>query len=227
MKKYNLNLKENEELIVDCDDLMENELIKFVELTKGLSESKIKLFNNWIKIYKILNYDIIDGLTINKVYKFNDYSAVIELTFRGNVEYDLLNLNPETMTVACMNVRNNLVRPYIVRRLLMPDTVEKALSFAKSELPQEGINSVSKTIQELKTKGEKYDITVNINLNENTFEKQNKNKNKTVKNEVPKEDEPKQVCCDNNNNNKTPEEQPKPQRTPKFAIRKVFCYKNR
>ena len=31
MKKYNLNLKENEELIVDCDDLMETELAKFKE----------------------------------------------------------------------------------------------------------------------------------------------------------------------------------------------------
>jgi hypothetical protein len=189
MKKYNLNLKENEELIVDCDDLMENELIKFVELTKDLTEEEIKMFNNWIKIYKLLNYDIIDGLVINKVYKFNEYSAVIELSFRGSIEYDLLNLNPETMTVACMNVRNESVRPYIVRRLLIPDTVEEALSFAKSELPQEGINAVSKTIQELKAKGEKYDVTENINLNENTFEKyiapeqeENKEDNKETEN---------------------------------------------
>ena len=171
MKKYNLNLKENEELIVDCDDLMETELVKFVELTKDLNETEIRAFNNWIKIYKLLNYDIIDGLVINKVYKFNEYSAVIELSFRGNIEYDLLNLNPETMTVACMNVRNESVRPYIVRRLLLPTTVEEALSFAKSELPQEGINAVSKTVQELKSKGEKFDVTESIKLNETTFEK--------------------------------------------------------
>jgi hypothetical protein len=189
MKKYNLNLKENEELIVDCDDLMETELVKFVELTKDLTEEDIRMFNNWVKIYKLLNYDIIDGLVINKVYKFNEYSAVIELSFRGNIEYDLLNLNPETMTVACMNVRNESVRPYIVRRLLIPSTVEEALSFAKSELPQEGINAVSKTIQELKVKGEKYDITENIKLNENTFEKyvapeqeENKEDNKETEN---------------------------------------------
>ena len=188
MKKYNLNLKENEELIVDCDDLMETELVKFKEAIKDLNEEDIKLFNNWIKIYKMLNYDIIEGLVINKVYKFNDYSAVIELTFRGNTEYDFLNLNPETMTIACMNVRNDSVRPYIVRRLLIPDTVEDALSFAKSELPQEGINAVSKTLQELKTKGEKYDVTNSINLNENKFDKYIEPEQEEPKQEESKEE---------------------------------------
>ena len=201
MKKYNLNLKENEELIVDCDDLMETELAKFKEAIKDLKEEDIKIFNNWVKIYKLLNYDIIEGLVINKVYKFNDYSAVIELSFRGNKEYDFLNLNPETMTIACMNVRGESVRPYVVRRLLIPDTVEEALSFAKSELPQEGINAVSKTIQELKTKGEKYDVTESINLNENTFEKyvepeQEENKEEEPKQEENKEEENKYVQSD-------------------------------
>jgi len=164
MKKYNLNLKENEELIVDCDDLMETELAKFKEAIKDLSEEDVKVFANWVKVYKLLNYDIIDGLTIEKVYKFNEYSAVIELTFRGNKEYDLLNLNPETMTVACMNVKNESVRPYVVRRLLLPDTVEDALSFAKSQLPREGIESVGITISEIQTKGEKYNVTRQIKI---------------------------------------------------------------
>ena len=170
MKKYNLNLKENEELIVDVDDLMETELVKFVELTKDLKEEEIKLFNNWIKIYKILNYDIIDDLQINNVYKFSDYSAIIELTFRGSKEYDILNLNPEAMTVACMSVKNNSVRPYIVRRLLLPDTVEDALSFAKSELPNEAIKYVAKTINELEKNNSKYNVTNSLNLNNNEFE---------------------------------------------------------
>ena len=170
MKKYNLNLKENEELIVDVDDLMETELVKFVELTKDLKEEEIKLFNNWIKIYKILNYDIIDDLQINNVYKFNDYSAIIELTFRGSKEFDIINLNPEMMTVACMSVKNNSVRPYIVRRLLIPDTVEDALSFAKSELPNEGIKAVAKTITELEKNNSKYNVTNSLNLNNNDFE---------------------------------------------------------
>jgi hypothetical protein len=169
MKKYNLNLKENEELIVDCDDLMETELAKFKETIKDLSEEDVKVFANWVKVYKLLNYDIIDGLTIEKVYKFNEYSAVIELTFRGNKEYDLLNLNPETMTVSCMNVKNESVRPYVVRRLLLPDTVEDALSFAKSQLPREGIESVGITISEIQTKGEKYNVTEQIKLYDPEF----------------------------------------------------------
>ena len=164
MKKYNLNLKENEELIVDCDDLMETELANFKEAIKDLSEEDVKVFGNWVKVYKLLNYDIIDGLMIEKVYKFNEYSAVIELTFRGNKEYDLLNLNPETMTVSCMNVKNESVRPYVVRRLLLPDTVEDALSFAKSQLPREGIESVGITISEIQTKGEKYNVTRQIKI---------------------------------------------------------------
>ena len=164
MKKYNLNLKENEELITDCDDLMEKELSNFKKSIKGLSDKKIKQFENWIKVYKLLNYDIIEGLEINKVYKFNDYSAVVELTFRGSKEYDLLNLNPETMTVACMNVKSNAVRPYVVRRLLVPNTVEEALSFAKSELPKEGIASVATTIKDIEEKGDKYDVTESLNL---------------------------------------------------------------
>lgn len=169
MKKYNLNLKENEELIIDCDDLMETELAKFKETIKDLSEEDVKVFANWVKVYKLLNYDIIDGLTIEKVYKFNEYSAVIELTFRGNKEYDLLNLNPETMTVACMNVKNESVRPYVVRRLLLPDTVEDALSFAKSQLPKEGIESVGITISEIQTKGERYNVTEQIKLYDPEF----------------------------------------------------------
>ena len=171
MKKYNLNLKENEELIVDVDDLMETELVKFKEVIKDLSEEEIRLFNNWIKIYKLLNYDIIDDLEINNVYKFSVCSAIIELTFRGSKEYDIINLNPETMTVACMNVKQNSIRPYIVRRLLIPDTVEDALSFAKSEIPNEGIKAIAKTMNELENNKKRCDVTSELNLDKNEFER--------------------------------------------------------
>ena len=203
MKKYNLNLKENEEMIVDVDDLMETELTKFKETIKDLTEEDIKLFGNWVKIYKLLNYDIIEGLTFEKVYRFNDYSAVIELTFRGNKEYDLLNLNPETMTVACMNVKNNSVRPYVVRRLLIPDTVEEALSFAKSELPQAGIESVAKTIKDLEANGEKYNVTKQIKIYDPGFEKAEKEETQTT-NDSDKTTEAQEE--------QKPTEEPKPQK---------------
>lgn len=169
MKKYELNLKENEELIVDIDDSMEAELVKFKERIKDLTETEMKIFDNWVKVYKLLNYDIIEGLSVDKVYKFNEFGCVVEITFRGKKEYDFLNLNPETMTVACMNVKDNSVRPYAVRRLLVPDTVEEALTFAKSMIPEKGITSITNLIKDLETKGNDYDVTKLIKVNENIF----------------------------------------------------------
>lgn len=202
MKKYELNLKENEELIVDVDDTMETELPKFKEAIKGLKVKDIKLFNNWVKIYKLLNYDIIEGLVINKVYKFNDFAAVIELTFRGKKEYDMLHLNPQTMTVACMNVKNDSVRPYVVRRLLIPNTIEDALSFAKSALPEEGIKAVKDCLNNLKSHGDKFDVTEQIKLNEgfqinNTGEK---NKEQKIKEEIKPEEPNNQINEDKQSN---------------------------
>lgn len=181
MKKFELVLKDNEELIVDCDDLMEQELSMFHATIKGLTLKEARKFENWVKVYKLLNYDIIDGLEVNKVYRFSKFAAVIELTFRGHKEYDLLNLNPETMTVAIMNVKEKSVRPYIVRRLLIPHTVEQALGFAKSVLPEEGVKAVSKTIKDLEVNGSKYDVTEHLNLNNNEFNHE----------EEPKQEEPK------------------------------------
>ena len=164
MKKYELNLTKNEELVIDVDDLMEIEIVKFKESVKGLEEKDVMIFDNWVKIYKSLNYDIIDDLTINNVYKVSNHTAVIKLTFRGELEYDILILNPETMTVACMNVKKNSIRNYIVRRLLIPDTAEDALSFAKSRLSQKGVKAISVLMNDIQDKTDKYDVTDKINL---------------------------------------------------------------
>ena len=154
MKNYKLNLKENEEMMFDVDEMMEQELVKFKDSIKGIKE--FNRFNIWTKVYKMLNYDIIDDLKVEEVYKFNDTAAVIKLSFRGKVEYDFLNLNPKSMTVGCMNVRDDKVRPYVVRRLLVPQTVEEALMYAKSPLPEEGIKTIKETLDELTKNGSKY-----------------------------------------------------------------------
>jgi hypothetical protein len=169
MKKYELNLKENEELIVDVDDTIETELVKFKRHVKKLNEKEIVIFDNWVKIYKLLNYDIIGDLTVEKVYKFNDYACAIELSFRGQTEFDMLHFNPGNMTVSCMNVKENKIRNYVVRRLLIPNTVEEALSFAKSVLPEEGIKSVKSCIDNLEKCGEKFNVTNTIKINESGF----------------------------------------------------------
>lgn len=169
MKKYELILKENEEMVVDVDDSMETELAKFKETIKDLNDAELTIFDNWVKIYKLLNYDIIDGLSIDEVYKFNEFGCVIELTFRGKKEFDFLNLNPNSMTVACMNVKNDSIRQYTVRRLLIPNTVEEALAFAKSMIPKEGLNSIANLVVELQSSGIRYNITNQIKLNDNSF----------------------------------------------------------
>ena len=164
MKKYELVLKNNEELIVDCDDLMEQEIVKFVEATKDVEETDLTLFDNWVNIYKLLNYDIIENLTVDKVYKFNSNCAVIELTFRNVKEYDFLSFNSEDMTVSCMNVKDDAVRNYIVRRLLVPQTTEDALSFAKLNMVEEAMRKLQITINELKSKGAHYEVKLNDSL---------------------------------------------------------------
>ena len=164
MKKYELVLKNNEELIVDCDDLMEQELVKFNEATKDIEETDLTLFDNWVNIYKLLNYDIIENLSVDKVYKFNSICAVIELTFRNVKEYDFLSFNSEDMTVSCMNVKDDAVRNYIVRRLLVPQTTEEALSFAKVNMVEEAMKKLQITINELKSKGANYEVKLNDSL---------------------------------------------------------------
>ena len=189
MKKYELVLKNNEELIIDCDDLMEQEMVEFIELTKVVEETDLTLFDNWVGLYKILNYDIIEELTIDKVYKFNPNCAVIELTFRGIKEFDFLSFNPEDMTVSCMNQKGDSVRNYIVRRLLVPQTTEEALSFAKSQMAQEAIEKLAVTIEELKTKGDVYEVQLNETFTKVTTE-ENKEETKNEENkEETKQDE--------------------------------------
>ena len=184
MKKYELVLKNNEELIVDCDDLMEQELVKFIEATKDMEETDLTLFDNWVNVYKLLNYDIIEEITVDKVYKFNPNCAVIELTFRGEKEFDFLSFNPEEMTVSCMNQKGNAVRNYIVRRLLVPQTAEEALSFAKSEMSQEAMEKLAITIEELKTKGDAYEVQLNETFTKvKTEETKNEENEEETKNE--------------------------------------------
>ena len=164
MKKYELVLKNNEELIIDCDDLMEQELVKFQEAVKDIEETDLTLFDNWVNVYKLLNYDIIENLTVDKVYKFNSNCAVIELTFKNVKEYDFLSFNSEDMTVSCMNVKDDAVRNYIVRRLLVPQTTEDALSFAKVNMVEEAMRKLQITINELKSKGAHYEVKLNDSL---------------------------------------------------------------
>ena len=181
----------NEELVFDMDDLMEQELANFNKVVKSINKDEIKQFKNWLKLYKTLNYDIIDSLEIKNIFRFNACAAVIELKFNNKTEYDLLYFNAEDMTVSCMNVRKNNVRNYMVRRMLIPTTVEEALMYAKSELTEKTINSISKTIDKIKTESDKYMVTsklikhLNIKGKEQIEEQQPE-----VKEEIKEEQQP-------------------------------------
>ena len=65
--KNEIKLYENEVLEYDVDDLIEEELKDFHNKIKNIKEDEMLQFKNWMKIYKTLNYDIFEGLTINKI----------------------------------------------------------------------------------------------------------------------------------------------------------------
>lgn len=193
LNKNRINLYDNETLEHDIDDLMEEELKDFHKVIADIKEEDRLQFKNWLKIYKALNYDIFENLTVDKVYRFSKYSAVIELSFNGKKEYDLLAVNEDDKTVGVMNVKNGSVKKTVIRRLLIPETVEEALMYAISEMDEDAVLAIGKTMKEIETNGAKYDVTkkfgkyLGININEENKNANNKTK-ESKKNNKQKED---------------------------------------
>lgn len=210
--KNEIKLYENEVLEYDVDDLIEEELKDFHNKIKNIKEDEMLQFKNWMKIYKSLNYDIFEGLTISKIYRFNKFSAIVELTFNKEKEYDLLAVNEEDKTVGVMNVKNGSVKKKVIRRLLLPETPEEALMYASSEMDSDTLESIGQTIKEIETNGDKYDVTkkvgkyLGLNVKENKKEKkvETKKENKSV--EKPKVEKEK-VVVDNKVETKEVEEE--------------------
>ena len=189
MKKYMLNLKENEEMMNDFDDQMESILKDFTKAIKGLklNEKKLQVFANWVKVYKMLNYDIIPELEVEKVYKINDIVAGVIVKFRGVREFDLLSLNPNDMTVTCLNTKDGKQRDYITRRLLIPTTVEEALMYAKRDLDEIGKKLLVTTFEQIKKYNKKLDVTVLILNGVNTEQEEIKTDVNTEQEEIKTE----------------------------------------
>lgn len=191
--KNRINLYDNETLEHDIDDLMEEELKDFHKVIANIKEEDRLQFKNWLKIYKALNYDIFENLTVDKVYRFSKYSAVIELSFNGKKEYDLLAVNEDDKTVGVMNVKNGSVKKTVIRRLLIPETVDEALMYAISEMDEETVLAIGKTMKEIETNGAKYDVTkkfgkyLGMNIKEENKNVENKTK-ESKKNNKQKED---------------------------------------
>lgn len=168
MKKYMLNLKENETMMNDTDYEMEKYFKYFNNKVSHLTENDLKLFNNWVKVYKILNYDIIDNLVVQEVYKLAENVAAVVVNYNGNLEFDLLRLNYEDMSVTILSAGNGKCKDHILRRLLVPSTVEDALMFTVKDIDDKHIQIVAVTIDTLKKEQSKYEVSNEI-LNDDSF----------------------------------------------------------
>jgi len=192
MKKYMLNLKENEEMMNDVDDQMETIMAGFTKAVKDLNEDDLEIFANWVKVYKILNYDIIPDLKVEKIFRLNDVVAGVVVNFRGVREFDLLSFNHKEMTVTCLNAKDGKSRDYIVRRLLVPATVEEALMYAKQPLDELGGKLLVSTFEQITKHSKKLDATENI-LNNKGFLKAVKEVKQPEVKEEPKQEEVKEL----------------------------------
>lgn len=191
MKKYMLNLKENEEMMNDVDDQMETIMAGFTKAVKDLNEDDLEIFANWVKVYKLLNYDIIPDLKVEKIFRLNDVVAGVVVNFRGVREFDLLSFNHKEMTVTCLNAKDGKSRDYIVRRLLVPTTVEEALMYAKQPLDKIGSKLLVSTFEQITKHSKKLDATESI-MNNKGFLKAVKEEPKQEVKQPEVKEEPKQ-----------------------------------
>jgi hypothetical protein len=185
MKKFELNV--NETLEYDVDDLMETTIFKFHEDIKDIPEEERLQFRNWLKIYKILNYDIFEEVKVTDVYRFSKSSAVIKLEFKGKVEYDFLLLNDDS-TVRVINIKGDQIKRTVVRRLLIPQTAEEALMYGKSEMTAELKEETFMLFNKIQTEDDKYNVTKKLHEYLNIEYKEPEVKEEEVK-EEPKTEE--------------------------------------
>ena len=152
-------LRENEVMENDVDELMDNEISMFLEKVNAIPENNRTQFRNWVKIYKMLNYDIFEDLKVQKVYRFNKCAAVIQLNYKGQIEYDFLAFDENDMTVTVMGIKGDKVKKEYVRRLLIPKNSEEALMYAKAPMDEEIIINIGKSFKDLQDNKAKFDIT--------------------------------------------------------------------
>ena len=194
MKKF--ELFENEVLDYDVDDLMETEINKFHKSISDINNDEKTQFRHWLRIYKTLNYDIFENIKITNVYRFSKSSAVIKLNYKGNVEYDFLLLNADDLTVRIISIKGDKLKKQVIRRLLIPQTAEEALMYAKSEITKELIDETYILFNKIQTEPSKHDITKKLHtyLNIEYIEPEIKEepKQEEVKEEPKQEEEVKE-----------------------------------
>ena len=159
MLNNNIVVRDNEVVKYDVDNYMDKQLSMFQEIVKGIEKDKMTQFRNWVKVFKTLNYDIIDNLEIKNIYRFNKHSAVVELEFNKKIEYDFIVFNENDFTVTIMNVKGGQVGKHVIRRMLLPTTVDEALMYLESEIENETIDSLAITYKDLMESKDKYKLS--------------------------------------------------------------------
>ena len=150
MKEFSIKFNKmgNEEVKMDYDDFIEDELKSFRKvLSKNKSVKQIVQFGNWFQLYKTLNYDIIDNLTVTKVDKVNVYCARVELMFKGKVEYDVVKLNKDTLCCEVFKCTDNKVNDKVIRRALIPSNGDEALIYFEREITKREKDGIEKIIR--------------------------------------------------------------------------------
>ena len=188
-----MNLRINEVIEYDVDDNIEKELNNFYNKIRGIRFEEISKFENWLNVYKILNYDIFKNLVIRNIYKFNEKSAVIELKFNGKIEYDLLSFNDDDLTVTVINVKDDAVKRNVIRRFLLPQDAEEALIYATSPVSYKDVEAVGVTLNEIKNNGKSYIIADNLAKELGLKRKYKKSENKINENKKDEKNEDNKV----------------------------------
>lgn len=149
--KLKMNVKANETFTMDVDNDIHTEFTMFQEAIKGITD--FTKYENWTKAYKALNYDIFKDLTVVNMIRLNDQGAIVNLTFQGKNETDVLKLNTD-LSVEVFKYRDGAVNKNVVRRLLVPSNEEEALACASRPIDEKEIKMMAK-IEELITNAKK------------------------------------------------------------------------
>lgn len=192
MKEFGIKYgkTKDEEVKMDYDEFIEDELSSFRKLLKPFkSVRELNKFENWFKLYKVLNYDIFNEINIEKVDKINNYCAAVTLRYKNKIEHDLIRLNPQNLLCEVYRYNDNKVLDRVIRRALIPANCNEALIYFERKVKENERKAITKIFNELKSGEEKSKINNDVKINDKSVGKiatNNKNKEPIKETDVKK-----------------------------------------
>lgn len=174
MKEFGIKYgkTKDEEVKMDYDEFIEDELSSFRKLLKPFkSVRELNKFENWFKLYKVLNYDIFNEINIEKVDKINNYCAAVTLRYKNKIEHDLIRLNPQNLLCEVYRYNDNKVLDRVIRRALIPANCNEALIYFERKVKENERKAIIKIFNELKSGEEKYKINNDMKINDKSVDK--------------------------------------------------------